>query len=125
MLKILLTILMFFPAFALANAELPDPTRPANYFSESKEPVFFQESKDGKRIWTLSAVRVSKKDRTAILNGKLVREGDKVNQAKVLEISPQSVVIEHDNKKLIVRLFNDLVIKKYKSINELEKNDEN
>ncbi len=75
--------------------------------------------------WSLSAIRVSEKDRTAILNGQLVRVGDEINQAKIVEIKSKSVVIDHDDQKLIVRLFNDLVIKNYKSKNEFEKNDEN
>jgi len=128
MLKIYLTILIFFPVSVLANAELPDPTRPANFFVESGEPVYvevFNESKKEQLSWTLSAVRVSERDKTAILNGKLVRVGDEINQAKVMEIKARSVVINHADKKLIVRLFNDTVIKNYKSKYEFEKNDEN
>ena len=75
--------------------------------------------------WTLSAVRISEKDKTAIINGNLVRIGDEINQAKIVDIKSQSVVIDHEDKKLIVRLFNDLVIKNYKSKKEFEKNDEN
>lgn len=119
---------MLIPAFANAKAELPDPTRPANYIIETDEPVYveiFNENIKEKLSWTLSAVRVSEKDRTAIINGKLVRVGDEINQAKVMEIKSQSVVINHDDKNLIVRLFNDLVIKNYKSKDEFEKNDEN
>ena len=116
--KIHLKVLMFFPTFALANAELPDPTRPANYIVETGEPVYvevFSENTKEQISWTLSAVRISDNDKTAIVNGELVRVGDEINQAKVVEIKSQSVVIDHEDKKLIVRLFNDLVIKNYKS----------
>ena len=117
MLKIFLIVLIFSPTFVLANTELPDPTRPANYFVETDEPVFvevFSETTKEQISWTLSAVRISDKDKTAIVNGELVRVGDEINQAKVLEIHSQSILINHENKKLIVRLFNDLVIKNYK-----------
>ena len=106
------------PVLVTANTELPDPTRPANYIVESNEPVsieVFSESTKEQISWTLSAVRISDKDKTAIINGKLVREGDEIDQAKIVDIKSQSVVIDHENKKLIVRLFNDLVIRNYKS----------
>ncbi|MGB1800813.1 MAG: hypothetical protein ACPHLK_08300 [Gammaproteobacteria bacterium] len=97
---------------------MPDPTRPANYLVETNEPVFvevFSETTKEQVSWTLSAVRISDKDKTAIVNGELVRVGDEINQAKVLEIHSQSVLINHENQRLIVRLFNNHVIKNYKS----------
>ena len=126
--KILITILMVIPAFVIANAELPDPTRPANYIVETEEPVFvevFNEDTNEQLSWKLQAVRISDKDKTAIINGKLVRIGDEINHAKIVEIKSQSVVIDHEDKKLIVRLFNNLVVKDYKTKNKIEKNDEN
>jgi len=99
----------------IANAELPDPTRPTTFTVEEREPVFFEEIDFKVKIkWKLSAIRISDKDRTAILNGKLVRVGDDIGPAKVLEIKPLSVVIDHEDQKLIVRLFNTKVIKDYK-----------
>lgn len=119
---------MVIPAFVIANAELPDPTRPANYIVETEEPVFvevFNEDTNEQLSWKLQAVRISDKDKTAIINGKLVRIGDEINHAKIVEIKSQSVVIDHEDKKLIVRLFNNLVVKDYKTKNKIEKNDEN
>lgn len=104
------------PVFATANTELSDPTRPARYIAENLEPVFFEEINVKEKIdWQLSAIRISNKDKTAILNNSLVRVGDDVGPAKVLEINPLSVVIEHEDKKLIVRLYNTVVMKDYKS----------
>ncbi len=101
---------------ALANAELPDPTRPATYIDENLEPTFFEEINVSEKInWKLSAIRISAEDRSAILNGKLVRAGDDIGPAKVLEINPLSIVINHEERKLIVRLYNTKVIKSYKS----------
>jgi hypothetical protein len=109
-------ILSLLPAMVLANTELPDPTRPATYIVEDIEPVFFDEIDVKEKInWKLSAIRISSEDRTAILNGKLVRAGDDIGPAKVLEINPLSIVIDHDERKLIVRLYNTSVIKDYKS----------
>ncbi len=108
-------ILLLLPVISIANTELPDPTRPASYVVESVEPVFFEDINVNEKInWKLSAIRISDKDRTAILNGKLVRAGDDIGPAKVLEIKPLSVVIDHEDRKLIVRLYNTKVIKDYK-----------
>ena len=103
-------------AIALANAELPDPTRPAPYLVDDVEPVFFEEVNFVEKInWKLSVIRISSKDRTSILNGKLVRAGDAICTAKVLAINPLSIVIDHEERKLIVRLYKTNVIKNYKS----------
>lgn len=111
----ILFFLYLLPSLLMANTELPDPTRPASYTVENTEPVFFEDIDVKENInWQLSAIRISDTDRTAILNGKLVRTGDDIGPAKVLEINPLSVVIDHENKKLIVRLFNTKVIKNYK-----------
>ena len=100
----------------LAKAELPDPTRPATYMVENLEPVFFEEINTKESInWKLSAIRISDSDKSAILNGKLVRAGDAIGPAKVVEIKPLSIVIDHEERKVIVRLFNTKVIKSYKS----------
>ena len=114
--RYILFIVYFLPCILLANAELPDPTRPATYIIKDLEPVYFDEAKVKNKInWILSAIRISDNDRTAILNGKLVRAGDDIGAAKVLEINPLSVVINHEERKLIVRLYESKVIKNYKS----------
>jgi hypothetical protein len=53
-----------------AMNELPDPTRPAHYIIE-REPVFVEQVvTPGKKIaWTVSAIRISQKNRSAIVNG--------------------------------------------------------
>ncbi len=114
--KYILLLIFVTPVNAIANTELPDPTRPATHINNNAEPVFFEEVNFVEKInWKLSAIRISDADKTAILNGKLVREGDAIGPAKVLEINPLSIVIDHEERKLIVRLYNTKVIKKYKS----------
>lgn len=108
-------MLWFIPIIVMANTDLPDPTRPATYIDKSLEPVFFEEIEIKENIdWKLSAIRISAKDRTAIINGKLVRVGDDVGPAKVIEINPLSIVINHEEQKLIVRLYKNNVMKDYK-----------
>lgn len=108
-------IIFVVPIIALANAELPDPTRPATYFVDDAEPILYEEIDTKDKVnWKLSAIRISEDDRTAILNGKLIRAGDAVGPGKVIKINPLSIVIDHEDQKLIVRLFNTEVIKNYK-----------
>lgn len=112
----ILCLFIVLPLFASANTELPDPTRPANYIVEDIGPVYVEEVEMNEQIsWKLSAIRISKNDKTAIVNGKLVRVGDEVSFATISEINPLSVVINYEDKKLIVRLFNNRVIKNFKS----------
>ena len=116
--NIQILVFTLLPVLVVAKAELPDPTRPATYMVKDTAPIYvevFDENTKEKISWKLSAIRISKNDRTAIVNGKLVRVGDDIDQAKVLEIKPLSVVIDHDDQKLIVRLFKNQVIKDYKS----------
>lgn len=108
-------LFMAVPLFASANTELPDPTRPANYVTENTAPVYVEEIVTNEKIsWKVSAIRISKNDRSAIVNGRLVRVGDEISFATIFEINPLSIVINYEEQKLIVRLFNK-VIKNYKS----------
>jgi hypothetical protein len=113
--KHLFLIVFLSPMMVLAYAELPDPTRPATYIVENIEPVYFEEVDVKEKInWKLTAIRISSEDRTAIVNGKLVRVGDKIRSAIITEINQLSVIINHEDRKLIVRLFNNQVKKDYK-----------
>lgn len=95
-----------------ANNNLPDPTKPADYRTELPEPVYVEAvTKEKKISWRVSAIRISPADRTAIVNGELVRVGDEVSSGEILEINPLSVVLNHNDQKLIVRLFNSIVKK--------------
>lgn len=94
-----------------ANAEaLPDPTRPAEYQSG----VSLVEVPRALVDWKVTAIRITENDRTAIVNGKIVREGDTIGTAKILEIQPVSVVLTYENKQVSVRLYSDLVQKKFR-----------
>ena len=112
--KFFILVLML-PCNVSSNTELPDPTRPATFDVVDSEPVVFEETITDKINWKLTAIRISTDDKSAILNGKLVRIGEEIGPAKVLEINPLSVVINHEDKKLIVNLFKNSVVKNYKS----------
>ena len=95
-----------------ANNSLSDPTKPADYQDSLAEPIYVEAvTVDEKVSWRVSAIRISSSDRTAIVNGELVRVGDEISSGEVIEINPLSVVLNHKDQKLIVRLFNSNVKK--------------
>ena len=85
------------------GSALPDPTRPADYFTRTvtaDEQPMVQESIN----WHLTAIRTSPQGRSAIVNGKLVQVGDEIESARVLEITSTSVVLEYSRKQLEINL---------------------
>lgn len=88
-----------------AAAALSDPTRPPDY---GVSRVIIQQPEKRETEFNLTAIRIDEDFRSIILNGKLLKEGEKVNSAKVLEIHPSHVVLEHKNERLVVRLFEGL-----------------
>ena len=110
-------LIVFYTACAavFANNGLPDPTRPANFFVKTESVFVEQVAQPGQKLpWTVSAIRISPTDRTAIVNGKLVRVGDVVSSATVEQINPLSVVIDDDEQRLNVKLFQNQDIKTFK-----------
>ena len=78
-------------------AELPDPTQPA-----AGPPVL----PDGnvEVNWVLSLIKTTAAERTAVLNGRLVRKGDVLDSAQVVRIGPASVVLRRDGQRREVKL---------------------
>ena len=87
---------------------LPDPTRPAEY----QAALIVQDLPKELVDWKVTAIRISDNDRTAILNGDIVRVGDTTGPAKILEIQPTQVILDYDNSKVAVRLFSDVAMRK-------------
>jgi len=81
-------------------AALPDPTRPYQYGAQ----VLIEQAPGEKVQWRLSGVRINENKRSAILNGKLVKEGDKLDGALVMKINPTEVTLQADDKTLVVRM---------------------
>ena len=79
---------------------LPDPTRPYGYGAEIAVEQIPQE----KVQWRLGGIRIKEDKRSAILNGKLVKEGDKLDGAVVVEIKPSEVTLQQQDKRLVIKL---------------------
>jgi hypothetical protein len=79
---------------------LPDPTRPYQFGTV----IAVEQITDGKVQWRLSGVRIKEDKRSAILNGRLVKEGDELDGAVVMEIKPSEVTLQQEDKRLVVKL---------------------
>ncbi len=97
-------LMVLFGAGQVWAGDFTDPTRP--YQHQNNETLEIEQVyiPDRKIQWRLSGIRLRGDLRTAILNGKLVKEGDDLGVAKVMEIRPREVVLLHEDKNLIVKL---------------------
>lgn len=107
-------ITMLCVPFMLHANTLPDPTRPYGYASPRMEVIEVTEPRDG-ITWNLTGIRISDRDRSAILNGRVVRAGDRIDDARILGIEPDAVLLDHRDEQLRVRLL-DVDIKQRKDI---------
>lgn len=78
-----------------AWAELRDPTRPAGYgVSAALETVAPEQQ------WWLTLIKIDGNRRSAVVNGRLVRKGDVVDGATVVEIRPSRVVLSWRGQRI-------------------------
>jgi hypothetical protein len=93
----LLGILYAFPALA-SEAPIQDPTRPVD-FNESGIP---QKQEQNLR---LQAIFLTQGRAEAVINGRRLRPGDMVDQARIIAIGPGRVMYERDGTRaeLILR----------------------
>ncbi len=94
----LLLFLLLSPGAGAGN--LPDPTRPWDYAPEVPPPP----PPEVLTEWRLSAIRIAASDRSAILNGRLVREGEQVGPGTVKGIRPGEVVLDYNGNEVVVPL---------------------
>ncbi|MBT7951476.1 MAG: hypothetical protein HN764_07620 [Gammaproteobacteria bacterium] len=112
MIKVIFTMFLLFSAITLrADVDLPDPTRPADY----SVAVSVKQARPKTRAeFNLNAVRISADDRSAIVNGRLVRVGDDIGTAKVKEINIQNIVLDYERKMMTVPLYANGISKLYR-----------
>lgn len=78
---------------------LTDPTRPPNITAETVGSA----ASDGAAI--LQSILISSQRREAIINGKTVRVGDKVGNARVASITETDVVLRDGKNSQVLKLF--------------------
>ncbi len=91
---------LWLPQGALLAAGLPDPTRPA-YRQVTQGTTAAVRDDEG---WRLTMVRVSARDRIAVLNDRLVAVGDRVGGARVVAIKPSAVDLVKAGTRFTVKL---------------------
>ncbi len=111
--QLLAVLLLVSTIMAHADAGLPDPTRPADY---SVTRVVQQELPRRKTEFSVSVIRISEIDRSAVVNGKMVRVGDDIGSAKIKEINAVEVVLDYERKLIVVPLFARGISKQYKTV---------
>lgn len=88
---------------------LNDPTQPYNYM---KAPEFVEiEIPEESTEWKLNGIMIDGVNKSAILNGKRIREGEMIGNARVLTINKTSIVLEEGDRHLVVRLLDTRVKK--------------
>jgi MSHA biogenesis protein MshK len=97
---------------AQADAGLPDPTRPADY---SVTRTIKQITPKQRTEFSVNAIRISEFDRSAIINGRLLRVGNEIGTAKIREINATEVVLEYERKLLTVPLYSQSISKQFKT----------
>ena len=95
---------------AHADAGLPDPTRPADY---SVTRTIKQITPKQRTEFNVNAIRISELDRSAIINGRLLRVGDDIGTAKIKEINAVEVVLDYERKLLTIPLYSQGVTKQF------------
>lgn len=99
-----LLMLPFLLPVVVAAESLPDPTRPYGHDAQP-ETIIIEEPSSGPGVtWNLTGIRIAADRRSAILNGRIVRVGDRVDGAEVLEIDPAGVLIRHENQRIRLNL---------------------
>lgn len=91
---VLLALLPLLPV----HAQLADPTRPPHY-----RRIPAQGASAGPR-WEVRSILIAGERRVAVVNGKTVRKGDIIGDAKILEVLPHGVRIKQRGRVFTVRL---------------------
>ncbi|RMG51379.1 MAG: hypothetical protein D6717_12945 [Gammaproteobacteria bacterium] len=94
----LLALLLLPMAASAADEALPDPMQPPRI--EVAAPA----AKARAPRWYLSSVLVSPGRRVAIINGRAVAPGERVDGARVVAIHPERVILETRGRRIELRL---------------------
>lgn len=112
----LLVLIILLTGSAHADAALPDPTRPPDF---SRVQIVRQDVPKRQSEFSVNAIRISDSDRSAIVNGQIVRVGEVIGTAVVKEINLHEVILDYDRKELTLPLYSGGISKQFKtSVNE-------
>ncbi|MEW6647558.1 MAG: Type II secretory pathway component [Pseudomonadota bacterium] len=94
------TLLLFLSLLLLAGSAvaLDDPMRPPG------SAAFAAGAASGAPQFVLSSTLIARERRSAVINGRSVGVGDHVNGARVIEIQPSQVRLQHQGRQLTLSL---------------------
>ena len=84
----------------MESSPLPDPTRPPLLHQVAVRRL----ADSNPEQFTLTAIKISADDRKAIVNDRLVREGEHVGESLVVEIIPGAVILDYLGQRKRLRL---------------------
>jgi hypothetical protein len=87
---------------ALAQSGIGDPTRPTSLSDPDDEQVRAAAAQ-GPR-WRLQSTLVADNRRLAVINGRTIAQGGRVDGAKLVEVRPDGVTLEQDGQHIQIRL---------------------
>jgi hypothetical protein len=85
-----------------------DPTRPPGAIVQKKSGT----SVSKRTPWRLSSTLIASERKIATINGLLLRQGERVNGATLVNIESWNVTLEKNNKKFKIYMFKNLKIRK-------------
>ena len=94
----LLLLVLTLSAPAPAMADLADPTTPATHASPAQP---------GTGQWVLHSTLIGPERRDAVINGRLVRVGDRIAGARVARIEAGEVLLDTPGQRVQLRLLPD------------------
>ena len=106
--RLVLTLALLGAAAPVLGQALVDPTRPTAI--DEPEPVA-KRAESGPR-WRLQSTLVSAERRLAIINGRSVGPGDRVDGAIVRDVRPDGATLEVDGRRIELRLLGAVDIKR-------------
>ena len=105
-------LLLLMTTMAVADAGLPDPTRPADYSAAAAVQHLTPKTR---AEFSVNAIRISDLGRSAIVNGRLICEGDEIGTARVKQINAANVVLDYERELVTIPLYAEGIKKHYKT----------
>ena len=106
--RLLLALVLLGGAAPVAGQGLADPTRPTTL--DEQTPVA-RRAEAGPR-WRLQSTLVANERRFAIINGRSVGPGDRVDGAIVRDVRQDGVTLEVDGRRIELRLLGAVDVKR-------------
>jgi hypothetical protein len=100
-------------AGATGTLQLDDPTRPPGH-----RLVLPGGARSTVTTWRVSAIYLSAGQRSAIINGRLVRTGSRVGGARVVEILANRVWLKKNGQRFAVPLITDKIKKQLRTVQQ-------